>query len=170
VILTRSDDRYLTLRQRVRIANRVSADLLLSIHTNATPTHHSRGFETFILTPEALDVDGRALRLGDGAPRLGVDDATARVLDDIERGIALPDAAAVALSIQEKMREVRGAESDRGIRQDSMHVLLGATMPAVLVEVGFIDHPTEGAELADPSTQRKIAGALAAAIAEHIRH
>lgn len=168
VVLTRTDDRYLTLRQRVRMANQLNATFLVSIHANATPNHDRRGFETFILTPEALDVDGRALRLGDGAPRLGLDDETSRVLDDIERGVALPDAAGLALSIQDKLREVRGEENDRGIRQDSMHVLLGATMPAVLVEVGFIDHPIEGPELVDPAVQDQIAGALAAAIAERV--
>ena len=56
-------------------------------------------------------------------------------------------AADLAAAIQDELRRVRGPEGDRGVRQDSMHVLLGATMPAVLVEAGFIDHPREGREL-----------------------
>jgi len=67
--------------------------------------------------------------------------------------------------MQRELRAVRGAAGDRGVRQDAHHVLLGATMPAVLVEVGFIDHPVEGRELADPAVQAVIADALARAIA-----
>jgi N-acetylmuramoyl-L-alanine amidase len=47
-------------------------------------------------------------------------------------------------------------------------VLLGATMPAVLVEVGFLDHPIEGKELADPAVQQQLAGAIAEAISEQL--
>src|SRR5690606_29657880 len=112
-----------------QMANQLGADLFVSIHANATPAHDRRGFETYILTPTALDVDGRALRLTDGAPRPGLDDRTARLLDDVERGVALVGAAELALAMQRELRGVRGAEHDRGVRQESMHVLLGATMP-----------------------------------------
>ena len=62
VRLTRDDDRYLSLRQRGRIANELGADRFVSIHFNATEDHDQRGFETFILTPRAPYVAGRALR------------------------------------------------------------------------------------------------------------
>ena len=55
--------------------------------------------------------------------------------------------------MQHALRERRGDAGDRGVRQDAHHVLLGATMPAVLVEVGFLDHPIEGKQLADPAVQ-----------------
>ena len=164
VALTRDRDVYLTLRQRVRYANRVGADLFISLHANASASHGHRGYETFILPPEALDVDGRALRLEDGTPRPGLDRDTAMLLDDLERGGAQGAAAALAVAIQGQLRAVRGAEGDRGVRQGAMHVLLGATMPAVLVEMGFIDHPVEGRELADPAMREQIAEALTAAV------
>lgn len=163
-VLTRDSDEYLLLRQRVRRANELGADLFVSLHCNATEKHTRRGYETFILTPEALDVDARAIRAREGAPRPGVDADTALVLDEVERGAAFPIAADLAAAIQEQLREVRGATGDRGVRQASMHVLLGATMPAVLVEVGFIDHPAEGLELLDASVRSEIAGAIAKAI------
>lgn len=166
VVLTRDRDIYLTLRQRVRLANRMGADLFLSIHTNATASHGQRGYETFVLPPEALDVDGRALRLDDGAIRPDLDPDTALLLDDLERGAAQEAAADLATAVQARLRAVRGAEGDRGVRQGAMHVLLGATMPAVLVEVGFLDHPVEGRELADPAVRERIAGALADAVAD----
>jgi len=164
VVLTRDRDEYLLLRQRVRKANEIGADLFVILHCNATEKHTQRGYETFILSPDALDVDARAIRGREGAPRPGVDGDTALLLDEVERGTSLPAAADLATAIQAHLREVRGASSDRGVRQASMHVLLGATMPAVLVEVGFIDHPEEGLELLDPAVQAELAKAIATAI------
>ena len=54
------------------------------------------------------------------------------------------------------------------MRQDSHHVLLGATMPAVLVEIGFIDHPIEGKQLAETATQDAIADAIAQSIEDQL--
>ena len=164
-MLTRHRDRYVTLRQRVLLANQVGADLFISIHANATQAHSQRGFETWMLTPRALDIDARALRASDGGPHPGADPATARVLDDVARGLAHPAAARLAAAIQAQLRARRGAGEDRGVRQGSMDVLLGADMPAVLVEVGFIDHPIEGHQLLDPAVLAGIADALAQAVA-----
>ena len=168
VHLTRADDRTLTLRQRVDQANRRGADLFISVHANASLPRTQRGFETFVLTPGGVDVDARALRADTGTPRVGVDPAIALVLDDVERGAAQWEAAELAAEVQDRLREVRGAAGDRGVRQDAHHVLLGATMPAVLVEVGFVDHPIEGRELVEPAVQDAIAGAIAAAILEQL--
>lgn len=165
VILTRNRDVYLTLRERVRYANQLGADLFISVHANATETHAQRGYETFILTPRAMDVDTRALRADDGARRGKLDAQTSLMLDDLERGVAQPMAADLAAAIQDELRATRGPDGDRGVRQDAMHVLLGATMPAVLVEMGFVDHPIEGRELRDPEVQEQISRALARAIA-----
>jgi N-acetylmuramoyl-L-alanine amidase len=70
--------------------------------------------------------------------------------------------------MQRAIRERRGAAGDRGVRQDAHHVLLGATMPAVLVEVGFIDHPVEGKQLATAEVQAALADALAEAILDQL--
>src|SRR5690606_96002 len=125
--LTRERDEYLSLRQRVAIANRRGAALFLSLHTNATESHSQRGFETYILTPRALDIDGRALRAGEGRPRPGAAPATALLLDDVERGLAQDGAAALAAAVQDELAALRGPEGDRGARPAAMGVLLGAT-------------------------------------------
>lgn len=164
VRLTRDRDVTLTLRQRVVQANQAAADLFVSIHANASPERVQRGFETYVLTASGVDRDARALRGDTGTPRRGVDAATALVLDDLERGAAQWEAAELAAAMQSELAAVRGAAGDRGVRQDAHHVLLGATMPAVLVEVGFIDHPVEGRELAEPATQAALADALTRAI------
>jgi N-acetylmuramoyl-L-alanine amidase len=168
VALTRRDDRYLTLRQRSARANELGADLFISLHVNATPDHSHRGYETFVLSPRAVDIDARALRVEDGASRPGVDPEVALLLDEVERGAVQESAAELAVALQQALREVRGADGDRGVRQEAHHVLLGATMPAVLVEVGFIDHPLEGRELLDPAVRDQIADALADAIAGRV--
>jgi N-acetylmuramoyl-L-alanine amidase len=168
VALTRSDDRTLTLRQRVDRADELRADVFVSIHANASPTRTQRGYETYVLTTKGVDVDARALRGEAVTPRPGVDTDTALVLDDVERGAAQWEAADLAARIQRALRDRRGPDGDRGVRQDSEHVLLGATMPAVLVEVGFIDHPIEGKQLADPSVQAQLAAAIAEAIADRL--
>ncbi len=168
VELTRSDDRTLTLRQRVAYANRQAADLFVSIHANASPTRTQRGYETFVLTARGVDIDARALRSDTTTPRPGVDPEIGLVLDDVERGASQWEAADLAARMQRSLRDRRGKEGDRGVRQDTHHVLLGATMPAVLVEVGFLDHPVEGKELADPAVQQQVANAIAEAISEQL--
>ena len=168
VELTRDDDRTLTLRQRVARADALAADLFISIHANASPTRAQRGYETYVLTTKGVDIDARALRSDVTTPRPGIDAELALVLDDVERGASQWEAADLAARMQRALRERRGAEGDRGVRQDAHHVLLGATMPAVLVEVGFIDHPVEGRELATAGVQAQIASAIAAAIEDQL--
>jgi len=164
VRLTRRHDKYLTLRQRVQFANQASADLLLSIHANASRDHSQQGYETFLLTPRALDVDARALRVGDGPLRHGIDSKTAEILNDVERGISFQRAATIAKTIQDEMENVRGKEGNRGVKQKSLDVLFGANMPALLVEVGFIDHKNEGQDLQEEKIREQITNALVAAI------
>jgi N-acetylmuramoyl-L-alanine amidase len=168
VAMTRRDDRTLTLRQRMAFASQQRADVFVSIHANASSGRAQRGFETFVLTPAAIQVDGRALRAEPLASRAGVDPGTALILDDVERGAAQWSSADLAAAIQRELRVVRGTALDRGVRQDSQHVLLGATMPAVLVEVGFLNHPLEGRELLDPAVEERIAEAIARAIASQL--
>jgi N-acetylmuramoyl-L-alanine amidase len=164
VLLTRDSDQTLTLRQRMLVASRASADLFLSIHTNASPSRTQRGYETYVLTPTAVDVDARALRRDATTPRQGIAPQLGLMLDDIERGAAQWDSAEFAAEMQDQLQKVRGKEGNRGVRQDAQHVLLGATMPAILVEVGFLDHPIEGKELEDDVVKDKLADAMTRAI------
>lgn len=167
VRLTRNKDTYLSLRQRGRMANELDVDLFVSLHGNATESHSHSGFETYILTPEAVDLDSRALRFDSGRTRAGVDAQTGILLDDIERATSQARASELAETLQSNMRKLRGKAGDRGVRQQSMDVLFGATMPAILIEVGFIDHPIEGEELLDAELRDKICDAIASAIESH---
>jgi N-acetylmuramoyl-L-alanine amidase len=177
VSLTRDHDDSRTLRQRVMFANAHHADLFVSIHANASPTRTQRGWETWILSAKGVATDARALRSDVTTPRPGVDTDTAAILDDVERGATQWEAADLAVRIQHALHDRRAGSAaaasgngpaDRGVRQEAHHVLLGATMPAVLVEVGFIDHPIEGRELAQPAVEDQLADALADAITEQL--
>ena len=164
VVLTRAGDRTLTLRQRVAVANTERADVFVSIHANASPDRTQRGFETFVLSARGIDVDGRALRSGTPAPRPGIDPEIGLVLDDVERGAAQWEAADLAARVQRELRDRRGTAGDRGVRQEAHHVLLGATMPAILVEAGFISNPEEEARFKDDAYKDKVVEAIARAV------
>jgi N-acetylmuramoyl-L-alanine amidase len=164
VVMTRTDDRFLTLRERVRFANRADADLFLSIHFNASPGKAQRGFETWVLDPTMIDVDARAIRAGDGPERPGLDPAVAAILDDAERGAAQTGSLRLAERLQARLATVWGPKLSRGVRQGSQDVLIGLNMEGALVEVGFLDHPVEGAELLTSARRELLADALAAAV------
>lgn len=164
VRMTRTRDKTLTLRQRVAAANQWPADVFISIHANASTSRLQRGFEVYVLTPQAVLIDGPALRADVGTPRPNVPADVAALLDDVERVASQREAADLAQRMVATFTSVRGASLSRGVRQDAHHVLLGATMPAVLVEVGFLDHPIEGRELARAETWDKMAAAIADAI------
>ncbi len=167
VLLTRNENQFLTLRERSKIANERRAAVFVSIHLNASPGRNQRGFETYILSPSGLTVDAPALRQ-ETVARPGIDPDLVGMIEDIERGRAHEASARLAQSVQAELASARPRAVDRGVKQDSMHVLLGATMPAVLVELGFIDHPSEGPELLLPRTRERVADALADAITSFV--
>ncbi len=152
VVMTRERDAYLTLGERVRRANGARADLFLSIHANASLDHSRRGVETFVASRELVDV--RAATTARGAH----DPAYAMALRAQVRFIA-GESARLARAVQTRLAATR--PGDRGVRQAPYDVLDGVQVPAVLVEVGFVDHASEGLELARREVQRAIARALA---------
>jgi N-acetylmuramoyl-L-alanine amidase len=160
VVMTRERDRYLTLRERARRANQARGDCFISLHANASPDHGRRGVETYVLSRETADVEARraAARVADPAARL-VEEL--RLLEAHRASLGLGHA------VQSHLVAMDG-QDDRGLRQAGYDVLAGLEMPAVLVEVGFIDHPIEGAALLRPDVQRHIADAVADGILEHL--
>jgi N-acetylmuramoyl-L-alanine amidase len=164
VVLCREGDVMVPMRARVRCANEAGARLFLSLHANASPQARrgvQRGFELYVLPPADVDADVDAAALT--APT----DADAAWAEHRVRATAAESLAA-ARRIEWQMADSLGADRDRGIKQSgaSLDVLQGLTMPAVLVEVGFIDHEEEGRLLATPGGWDAIAGALAKAITD----
>jgi N-acetylmuramoyl-L-alanine amidase len=158
VVLTRDRDAYLTLRERARLANAEKPDLFISLHTNASPEHGRRGIETYVLARDSVDVEAR--RAASRAP-----DVVQSLLTELSFLEAHRASLGLARAVQARLCDARSAAtSDRGVRQAAFDVLAGIEAPAVLVEVGFIDHPIEGPELATGEVQEKIAAALASGI------
>jgi N-acetylmuramoyl-L-alanine amidase len=157
VTMTRTRDEYLTLRERVRRANAVEPDCFVSLHTNASGDRAHRGIETYVLARDAAEVEARR--------------AASREHDDVQSlltELRMLDAHRVSTvlgrDVQAELIAATGS-LDRGVRQAGYDVLAGVTSPAVLIEMGFLDHPIEGAALLDPAQQKRIAQAIAAGIA-----
>jgi N-acetylmuramoyl-L-alanine amidase len=172
VALTRTRDEYLTLAERVRRANAQQASLFVSVHANASETRSRDGFETFILSRDASDREsGRLALLENGAsaqPRSSHGGgALPAILADLRHSAAHAASLALARDIQRRLSQARGADRNRGVRQAPFDVLMGLRMPAVLVEVGYLDHPIEGPELRLAAVQDRIAAAIAAAVHDH---
>lgn len=172
VLFTRKDDRYLTLDQRVRKANKAGAHLFISVHLNASPAHSQRGFESYILSREASDQEAERVAAKEnqaevqpsGAPTAVV----GQILSDLRQTAAHAGSLRLAKLLQKALVKVRGEALDRGVRQAPFDVLLGLTMPGVLLEAGFIDHPEEGLQLTTVEVQRRMGKAVAAALVAYV--
>jgi N-acetylmuramoyl-L-alanine amidase len=167
VYLTRTDDTNLPLDERTALANNRKADLFLSLHANASPSPSARGAETYYLSlPRMARAD--AGRLGGHeadslmGPREG-EDPLKMVLWDMAQASALAESSSLAEMIQAEFNSALGIP-DRGVKQAPFRVLVGAVMPAVLVEIGFISNPEEEARLQDPAFLDSIVGALSRAL------
>jgi N-acetylmuramoyl-L-alanine amidase len=168
VVLTRDDDRTVGLDERTAIANHARADLFVSIHANSSRRDGARGAETYFLSYQATDDEARAiaalennaLRLDDGVQgQSGLE----MVLWDMAQSAHLKASSDLAERIQEHLNEALGVRN-RGIKQAPFRVLMGATMPAVLVEIAFISSPDEERRLRDPGFKEEIARAIADSI------
>jgi N-acetylmuramoyl-L-alanine amidase len=165
VVLCRTTDVLVPVRARVRCGNQAGARLFLSIHANAAGGGEApgsqRGFEIFVLP--AADVDKEVAR----AALLAKDDADAAWAGHQMRAAAEQSLAA-ARRIEWRLADSLGRDRDRGIKQEgaTLDVLQGLEMPAVLVEVGFLDHEEEGPFLLSDEGQQAIAKALAGAITD----
>jgi N-acetylmuramoyl-L-alanine amidase len=158
VVMTRTRSRSVRYSSRVRRANAAGADCFVSLHTNATGDGSRRGVETWVLAREAAEVEARR------AAHHESDDVQA-MLTELQRLEAQRVGGLLAQAIQAQLPAAMGT-TDRGVRQFGYDVLAGVAMPAVLVEMGFLDHPVEGAALLDRAGQRRAAAAIAAGIAQ----
>lgn len=175
VVLTREADRTLPLAQRVALANAEQADLFISLHANASENPGQEGFETYILDVQASGFEAaRVARrendagLVEPASEEGRAGASA-MLRQLAMTRDRTTAARLAKAVQREQRERFPERIDRGVKQAPFDVLMGARMPAILFEAGFLDHAGEGALLLAAEGRARIADGLADAIIEHFR-
>jgi N-acetylmuramoyl-L-alanine amidase len=165
VILTREDDSPVSLDQRTAIANQYKADLFLSVHMNAAPVRTAHGSEVYFLSLEASDELARKAAEAENAASSAHNEQSdlKLILWDLAQNEHLQESNQFALRIQEEMNALAGIQN-RGVKQAPFKVLVGATMPAALVEVAFISNPDEEAKLRDEKFQNSVVEALTKAI------
>jgi N-acetylmuramoyl-L-alanine amidase len=169
VVLTRGDDRFVSLGGRTQLANGAHGDLFVSLHANANPRRNRTGIETYVLN---MTDDRYAVRLAarengaDAADEGGGD--VRRILTDLNAKASAGSSRRLAEAIQRQLcaavRTRFGDARDLGVKSALFHVLLGARMPAVLVETGFISNPAEEKRLATPEYRAEVARAVARAV------
>jgi N-acetylmuramoyl-L-alanine amidase len=162
--LTRDKDEDITLDQRTAIANNYKADVFISIHANGSRATGAKGSEVYFLAYEASDAEARRLAMVEGAISPDVSAAPgsdlALILWDMAQAQHLEASSALASRVHEALGEVTGS-STRGVKQAPFRVLVGATMPAVLVEIGFLSNPEEEKLLTNDAYQSRVAAAIA---------
>ena len=163
VIYTRTDDTFVPLGRRTAIANEANADLFLSIHVNSSPIRAASGVETYYLSfTTSHSAMETAARENAGAEQ------NIHELQDLLRKIALKDkvdesrefASRIQTSLGPIAARVNHTAKDRGIKKAPFVVLIGAQMPAVLVEIGFITNSQEEVMMRRGDHRQRIADAL----------
>ncbi|PWT90076.1 MAG: hypothetical protein C5B54_07800, partial [Acidobacteria bacterium] len=165
VILTREADQQVALDDRTALANNNKADLFISIHANSTVHGMAKGAETYFLSAQATDDESRAVAalennaIGLNQNATSVDPDLKLILWDMAQTEYLSESSQLAEMIQQELNSALSI-TNRGIKQAPFRVLMGATMPAVLIEVGFINNPSEEKLMIDSDYQTKIARAI----------
>lgn len=166
VILTREDDRLLSLTQRTEIANEMGADVFISVHCNSWFSERTGGFEAYFLSPARSESE-RALARYENAAGETVTSTPEGDIDfiiwDLVQNEYINESSTFAEYIQKEMSD-RLPVRNRGVKQANFVVLQGARMPAVLVETAFLSNPSEEALLADPDFHRQVADGLVDAL------
>lgn len=163
VFLTRTDDTFVSLGARARFANSKNADVMISIHANDAGSRTASGIETYFLSTQASDAEAQALaeRENDDSDEVGDDrEVLGSVLSDLKRSNATIESELLANRVHGSVVRSTNAKS-RGIRRAPLAVLKRTEMAAILVEIGFMTHPTEGAQLWTTPYQTQIALGLA---------
>ena len=170
-ILTRDEDIFLRLGERTRFANENNGDLFISIHANAAEDRRASGFETFLIGPNrneaAVRVAARenaALELEGGSTTQLTDEALIKATI-AQAGFANFSEQFAAL-VQEEMGK-RIQSKNRGVKQAGFYVLMGASMPNVLIELGFISNPSEEKKLKSSNYRDVLATSIYRAIEKY---
>lgn len=176
VIMTRTDDVELGLAERPQLCEKAEGSVFISLHANAAHRLGAHGIETFFVSDEAADATTLALVEREQAHEIPVGSTVAAIREDddaritrlVQLGALQPLSEKLASTIQKSLVKAVGAR-DRGVRQAPFAVLRAATMPAVVVEMGFLTNRDEGTALLTDAYQDKLATALVDAIIEYDR-
>ena len=177
VIYTRDDDRFIELMERCNIANRAQADLFISVHCNANDSHDPHGCETYVMGLHKSDAnmrvamkenaailmeDGHELKYGGYDPKR----PESQIELSLRQNVHLDHSLMLSALIQEQFK-TRVGRPDRGVKQAGFLVISYTTMPAVLVELGFLTNAKEEDYLQGEQGQDYMASAIFRAFKEY---
>lgn len=166
--LTRSDDRFMTLEERSAAANALNADLFISIHCNSDTDSSSHGTETYYLSKATSSKAMRAAARENGLSMAKMTDLQATLLDLMVTS-KKTESEALASAVSNSLEQVIPKGRHRGVKQAPFYVLLGAKMPAILVECAFISNSRECHKLHDPKYLDTIAHGLSNGAQSYLR-
>jgi len=179
VLMTRSSDRFVKLRYRTRYSNRMHGDIFVSIHANAAGSRRryktAYGIETYFLQ---VTRNERAKRVAamENSVVLNKKDRLSKnvILNAVLTGPKIVLSNKLAIDVQKGMlsnlRRRYSRVKDGGVRPAPFWVLVGAEMPAILIETGYISNPWEKKRLFDPRYQDLMAKGIAEGIARYLRN
>lgn len=153
VIMTRTTDRYVSLFDRAAFANRHDADLFVSLHFNSTPTgrDEAEGPETYCITPVGANSSDEYVECSETGPSIGTGPTIGNRNED--RSLLL------AYQVEKSLVQNLDA-NDRGVKRARFEVLRDTTMPAILIEGGFMSNPVESKKIYSAAYRRQMAAAI----------
>jgi len=171
VILTREEDIFLRLQDRTKFANANEGDLFISIHTNAAEDRRASGFETFLIGPNKNEAAVRVAARENAALELEGFSGKKLTNEDLIKATIAQSAFAAkseefASLVQNEIKK-RVQSKDRGVKQAGFYVLMGASMPNVLIELGFISNPNEEKKLNSSSYRDMLATSIYYAVLKY---
>jgi N-acetylmuramoyl-L-alanine amidase len=167
-VLTREDDRLLSLTQRTEIANQMDGDLFISIHCNSWFSEETGGFEAYFLSPAKTDYD-RAVAAAENAAdefanvKSDAGNDIQFILWDVVQNEFINESSHFAELVQKAMSD-RLEVRNRGVKQAGFTVLQGARMPAVLIETAFLSNPGEEKLLLTESFREQVTDGILEAV------
>ncbi|ADD69587.1 N-acetylmuramoyl-L-alanine amidase [Denitrovibrio acetiphilus DSM 12809] len=170
VYMTRNTDVFIPLEARTAFANRKKADLFISVHVNAAPNKKARGVETYVLN---VTNDKKALAvaaLENQTTQKSMSDLQG-ILKDIMLNSKLEESLQLASFVQKAMHKnlYKTSRYDLGVKQAPFYVLVGAKMPAVLVEAGFVSNKNEANMLKTKRYRKQIAEGVFNGISSYLK-
>lgn len=164
VLYTRSTDKFINLRDRTKFANDKKADLFISIHANAAPNakkaKSAEGVETFFLSPARSERSKKAAEKENQGDFEEINYFSKQSILNFLNREKIIASNKFAIDVQKNiLSQVRKKYKvvDGGVREAPFWVLVGAQMPAILIEIGYITHPSEGKRIANKSFQDTLA-------------
>ncbi|RXK11595.1 N-acetylmuramoyl-L-alanine amidase [Halarcobacter mediterraneus] len=168
VYLTRNKDKFIKVRNRTVLANKKKADIFISIHANAigkAKAHKLKGIETFFLSPARSERAKRVAAKENGSDVREMSSSTKRAFLESLNRPRITASHKLSIDIQRNMlfnaRKLYKDTVDGGVREGPFWVLVGAQMPSVLIELGYITHPEESRRLYTKKYQKALAEGIA---------